>query len=96
MAIKAIVELQAKPGKRSELKSLIEEMVAQHRPTLSGFLGSTLYDVHDHPDMLVEIADWESAEARTAMMQNPDFAAVFAPVFELLATPYRATVVRQP
>ena len=29
MAIKVIVELQAKPGRRAELKSLIESMVAE-------------------------------------------------------------------
>ena len=32
MAIKVIVELQAKPGKRDELKSLIESIVANHGP----------------------------------------------------------------
>lgn len=96
MAIKAIVELQAKPGKRPELKSLIESMVVQHRPNMRGFLGSTLYDVLDNPDMLVEIADWESAEARMALMQDSATMASFAPLFELLAAPFRATVVRQP
>ena len=64
MAIKVIVELQAKPGKRAELKSLLESIVAQQGPGQSGFLGSTRYEVLDNPDILVEIADWESAEAR--------------------------------
>ncbi len=61
MAIKVIVELQAKPGKRAELKSLLESIVAEQGAGQSGFLGSTRYAVLDNPDMLVEIADWESA-----------------------------------
>jgi quinol monooxygenase YgiN len=93
MAIKAIVELKAKPGQRAELRNLIERMVVQHRPNMRGFLGSTLYDALDDPDLLVEIADWESAEARMALMQDTAAMAAFAPVFELLAAPFRATVV---
>ena len=96
MAIKAIVELQAKPGKRAELKSLIESMVTQHGPNMRGFLGSTVYDVLDNPDLLVEIADWESAEARMGLMQDSATMAAFAPVCELLAAPFKATLVGQP
>ena len=59
MAIKVIVELQAKPGRRNELQSLIENLVAKHGPDQRGFLGSTRYEVLDNPDMLVEIAEWE-------------------------------------
>jgi quinol monooxygenase YgiN len=95
MAIKVIVELQAKPGKRSELKSLIESIVAKHGPGQRGFLGSTRYEVLDNPDILVEIADWESAEARAAHMQEAMASGVYAPLSELLAAPFRATVIRQ-
>ena len=70
MAIKVIVELQAKPGRRSELKSLLESMVANQGPSQPGFLGSTRYEVLDKPDMLIEIADWESAEAREVHMEE--------------------------
>src|SRR5207244_2120238 len=35
-----------------------------------GFLGSTRYEVLDNRDMLIGIADWESAEARAAHMQE--------------------------
>jgi hypothetical protein len=59
VAIKVIVELQASPGKRAELKSLIESIVATHGPGAPGFLGSMRYEVLDNPDILVEIADWE-------------------------------------
>ena len=95
MPIKVIVELQAKPGKRAELKSLLESIVAQQGPGQSGFLGSTRYEVLDNPDILVEIADWESAEARVAHMQEAAATGVYAPVFELLAAPFRVTVIRQ-
>ena len=95
MAIKVIVELQAKPGKRAELKSLIESIVANHGPGQRGFLGSTRYEVLDNPDMLVEIADWESAEARAAHMQEAAASGVYAPLSEMLAAPFRATIIRQ-
>ena len=95
MLIKVIVELQAKPGKRAELKSLLESIVAQQGPGQSGFLGSTRYEVLDNPDILVEIADWESAEARVAHMQEAAATGVYAPLSEMLAAPFRATVIRQ-
>ena len=95
VAIKVIVELQAKPGKRTELKSLLESIVANHGPGQRGFLGSTRYEVLDNPDMLVEIADWESAEARVAHMQEAAASGVYAPLSEMLAAPFRATVIRQ-
>jgi quinol monooxygenase YgiN len=95
MAIKVIVELQAKPGRRAELKSLIESIVTKQGPGAPGFLGSTRYEVLDNPDILVEIADWESAEARAAHMQEAMASGVYAPLVELLAAPFRATVIRQ-
>ena len=95
MAVKVIVELQALPGKRAELKSLIEGIVAEQGPDQHGFLGSTRYEVLDHPDMLVEIADWESAAARIAHMQEAAASGVYAPLSEMLAAPFRVTVIRQ-
>ena len=93
MAIKVIVELQAKPGRRDELKALLERIVASEGPSLSGFLGSTRYEVPDDPDMLVEIAEWESAEARLAHMEEAAATGAYAPLLELLAAPFRATVI---
>jgi hypothetical protein len=51
--------------------------------------------VLDHPDMLIEIADWESAEARVAHMEESTATGAYAPLIELLAAPFRATVIRQ-
>jgi quinol monooxygenase YgiN len=95
VAIKVIVELQAKPGRRDELESLLESMVANHGPTQRGFLGSTRYEVLDDPDVLIEIAEWDSAEARAAHMQESAATGAYAPLLEMLAAPFRATVIRQ-
>ena len=95
MAIKVIVELQAKPGGRSELAALLDSIVAKAGSTQRGFLGSTRYEVPDNPDMLVEIADWESAEARLVHMEEAAATGAYAPLLEMLAAPFRATVIRQ-
>ena len=95
MAIEVIVELQAKPGGRDELQSLLEGMVATQGSSQRGFLGSRRFEVLDNPDMLIEIAEWESAEARVAHMQESAATGAYAPLLELLVAPFRATVIRQ-
>jgi len=94
-SIKVIVELQAKPGKRAELKSLLESVEAKFGSSRPGFLGSTYYEVLDNPNILVETADWTSAEVRAAAMQEAMASGAYAPLEELLAAPYRATVIMQ-
>jgi len=94
-AIRVIVELQAKPGKRAELNSLLESVAAKYGPGQPGFLGSTRYEVVDNPNIIVEVADWTSAEVRAAAMQKAMADGVYAPLTELLAAPFRATVIRQ-
>lgn len=95
MAIKVIVELQAKPDGRAELAALLDSIVARDGPTQRGFLGSTRYEVPDNPDMLVEIAEWESVEARLVHMAEAAASGAYAPLLEMLAAPFRATVIRQ-
>jgi quinol monooxygenase YgiN len=95
MTIKVIVELRAKSGKRTELKSLLESVAEKYGPGQPGFLGSIRYEVLDNPDILVEIADWASAEVRAAVMQQAMNAGAYAPLEDLLAAPFRATVIRQ-
>jgi len=95
VAVKVIVELQALPGMRGELMSLIERIVAEQGPTQGGFLGSTRYEVLDDPDVLIEIAEWESAEARAAHMEEAASTGAYEPLLEMLAAPFRATVIRQ-
>lgn len=55
------------------------------------FLGSTLYEVLDNPDALIEIAEWDSAEARAAAVEQAMASGVYAPVFELVTAPLKAT-----
>lgn len=93
--IKVIVELHAKPGRRTELKNLLENVAANYGPGQPGFLGSLQYEVIDNPDILVEIADWASAEVRAAAMQQAMADGAYSPLEEILAAPFRATVIRQ-
>lgn len=91
MPIKVVVEFQAKPGARAELKSLLKGISAMHGPKAPGFLGSTVYEVLDNADGLVEIADWESAEAQAAAVKQAAESGVYAPLVELVAAPFKAT-----
>lgn len=94
-AIKVIVELQAKPGRRAALMSMLESVAATLGPDEPGFLGSTRYEVLDNPNIVVEIADWVSAEARAVAMQQAMSSGAYAPLGDLLSTPFKATVIRQ-
>lgn len=95
MAIRVIIEFHARPGRREELRSLLESVDAKSGPSAPGYLGSTRYEVLEDPDALVEIADWETAEARTTAVQAVMASGVYGPLAELLAAPLKATVVRQ-
>ena len=95
MTIKVIVELESKPGKRAELKSLLESVVVKYGQSHPGLLDSTRYEVLDNPNILVEIAEWTSAEVRATAMQQAMADGAYAPLEELLAAPFRATVIRQ-
>ena len=49
----------------------------------------------DSPDGLVEIAEWESAEAQAAAVEQATAEGVYAPIIELVAAPFRATRIGQ-
>jgi quinol monooxygenase YgiN len=93
MAIKVIVELTAHPGRRDELRAAFERMLTEHGSDVPGFLGSSRYERFDDPDVLVEIADWESAEAREAHMKHAADAGTYAPLLDLVAAPFKVTVL---
>ena len=93
MAVKVIVELKAKPGRRDQLRSLIEQVATRDRPT--GYHGSSYYESLDDPDLLIDIADWESPEERATHLAKAMAAGTYGPVLELLAGPFRATVIRR-
>ena len=97
MAVTALVEMKAKPGRRDERLSLVERIIKDRGPNVSGFLRATLYKAVDDPDIVVEIADWESAEARQAVREQAEAAGAFAPMLGLLADrPRDMLVERQP
>lgn len=75
---------------------MLSDISATHGPQAPGFLGGTVYEVLDSPDSLVEIADWDSADAQEAAVQQAMSAGVYAPVAELVAAPFRATRIGQP
>ena len=91
--IKVIVELKAKPGRRDELRDLIQQLAASERP--GGYFGSMYFESLDDPDLLIDIADWESPEARTKHLEKSLAAGTYGPVLELLSAPFRAVVIRQ-
>jgi hypothetical protein len=57
-------------------------------------LGSTRYEVVDQPDVLVELADWESVAARNEHMAAAMESGAFAPLTDLMGAPFRVTVIR--
>ena len=93
MAIKVIVEMTARPGERGELKRLLDDLVAAQGRDRRGFLGSTRYEVLEDPDVLVEIADWDSIEARMEHLEEAMATNVFEPLTQHMAAPFRVTVV---
>jgi quinol monooxygenase YgiN len=96
MAVKAISEFAVQPGRRGEFVRLFESLVAEHFEEMraAGCRSTTVYVVVEDPDKAVEISDWDSVEARERMRQSEAMGA-FAPLFELVAAPPRATVVEQ-
>ena len=71
MPIKVVVEFQAKPGARAELKSLLANISATHGSKAPGFLGSTQYEMLDSPDGLVEIAGGSPQRHRRLPWSRP-------------------------
>ena len=95
MPIKVVIEFQAKPGVRAELKKLLADISAAHGPQAPGFLGSMVYEAIDDPDGLVEIAEWESPEEQRAAVELALSTGVYAPVFDLVASPFKVTRIGQ-
>lgn len=96
MAIKVVIEFQAKPGARVELKKVLESISVTHGPSAPGFLGSKVYEALDSSDILVEIAGWETAEAQAAAVAAASAEGLYAPVLELVGAPIRATRIGRP
>jgi quinol monooxygenase YgiN len=95
MGIKVIIEFTAKPGQRADLRRVLEDIIAKHGVGMPGYLGSTRYEVVDQPDMLVELAEWESVEMRNEHMKTATESGIFAPLTDLMGAPFRVTVIRE-
>ena len=93
MGVKVIVELTIQPGRRGEFVSQYESLAEQHESSMraAGWLGGTMHAVVDDPDKVVEIANWESVQAREAAMEG--MMGSFGPLFEMLSGPFKATVI---
>ena len=91
MPIKVVVEFQAKPGARRELEESPAGISATHGPQVPGFLGSTVYDLLDTTDGLVDLAEWDSTEAQAAAVKQAMADGVYARVMELVVAPFRIT-----
>jgi quinol monooxygenase YgiN len=89
LAVQVIVELQAHPVRRGELMALLDSIVEWEGATQRGFLNSTRYEALDDPDLLIELAERESAEAQLAHLGEAAATRVYAPLLDLLAAPTR-------
>jgi hypothetical protein len=81
-------------GAAGRAASGLRQLLAQHGEGLRGFLGSRRYENLAEPDVLVEVAEWESAEARDEHMRDAAAAGTYAPLTEHVAAPFRVTVLR--
>ena len=95
MAVKAISEFTIQPGRRDDFVRLFESLVAEHMESVraAGCRSAILHVVVDDPDRAVEIAEWDTAEAREEMLRSEAAMSAFAPLFELMAAPPNSTVV---
>lgn len=60
-----------------------------------GLRGIARYEVLEDPDGLVEIAEWESPEARQTWLDQIMESGDLGPLKEILGTLFKATNVRQ-
>ena len=90
MPIKVVVEVPGQTGRQSRAARVCSRASQRpYGPKAPGFLGSTQYEMLDSPDGLVEIAEWESAEAQAAAVEQATATGVYAPIIELVAAPFR-------
>ncbi len=85
MAIKSIVEMKAKPGRRDELLRTLQQMSAVDAP---GFIAAQHYRNFEGEDTVIGIYDWKSNEERVAWSQSVD-PGTREQLMDVLATPMR-------
>jgi heme-degrading monooxygenase HmoA len=94
MAIKTIIELQAKPGKRADLIKALDDVLASMKKA-NGFIGISRYEVIDNPDSLIEIAEWDSPEARQSWLEKSMGTGSLNRLVGTLGVPFKAITVRE-
>jgi quinol monooxygenase YgiN len=94
MTIKVIIELQAKPGKRDEVLKAIQA-VHESRKNAPGFISYSSYEVIDNPDSLIEIAEWETPEARQAWLEESMETGALNHLVRTLGIPFKARTMRE-
>jgi len=94
MAIKTIIELQAKPGKRDELIKAMDDVLASMK-NARGFMGVSRYEIIDNPDSLIEIAEWDSPQARQTWLEQSMNTGALGRLTLTLGTPFKAITVRE-
>jgi len=94
MAIKTIIELQSKPGERDELMKALDDVFASMK-NARGFLGVKRYEIIDNPDSLIEIAEWESPQARQTWLEQSLKTGALSRLTLTLGAPFKAITVRQ-
>jgi heme-degrading monooxygenase HmoA len=87
MAIKSIVEMKAKPGRRDELLSTLQQM-QMSAVDAPGFIAAEHYRNVEDEDTVIGIYDWTSNEERLAWSQSLD-PGTREQLMEVLATPMR-------
>jgi heme-degrading monooxygenase HmoA len=94
MAIKTTIELQAKPGQRDELIKAMNNVLASMK-NARGFIQIARYEVIDNPDSLIEIAEWESPEARQTWLEQSMVTGSLSSLMGTLGVPFKAITVRE-
>lgn len=94
MSIKTIVELVAKPGERDDLMKALDDVLASMK-NAPGFLKVTRYEIIDNPDSLIEIAEWETPQARQRWLEQSMQTGALNRLTLTLGAPFKAITVRQ-
>jgi len=94
MTIKTIIELQAKPQHREELLTALDDVLGSMK-NAPGFLGARRYEIIDNPDSLIEIAEWESAEARQRWLERSMKTGALNRLTLTLGSPFKAITIRE-
>ena len=94
MAIKTIIELQAKPGERDQLVKAMDNVLSSMKEA-KGFIGINRYEVIDNPDSLIEIAEWESPEARQIWLEQSMVTGSLSNLMGTLGVPFKAITIRK-